>query len=370
MPEDPLTGYFRRRGIPQVDVTPGTHAPLRFGDPLVEQNAARNAVALFDFSFMSHFEVRGPDASAFLERLQTRVVAERSAGRILYTLMCREDGTVFNDATVWIHRDGRYWLFTGRRSDRAHIQAVAEPFNVAIDERFGEFAVIAVQGPESAQLLARIGITGMERLRYFRFAECPVGEALAWIGRIGYSGERGFELLVDSAGAVDLWERLLEAGAGLGAVECGFEAANALRIEAGYLLFARELQLRVTPATLGYGRLIENNTGRGFVGAAALRARRSAPASLLVGLRPRARGEEVAALPDLPLPESGLPGVAPGRACLTSACWSALLDAPLGMGYVAYGDHHPGTAVRLQNGQVARVARLPYYDPPRVVPRH
>ena len=81
--------------------------------------ATRSAAGLFDFSFMGHFEISGPGARAFLERVQTRNLAQLAPGRIYYTLLLRQDGSVFNDATLWCLAPERYWLFTGRPGDRA-----------------------------------------------------------------------------------------------------------------------------------------------------------------------------------------------------------------------------------------------------------
>jgi len=355
----PLTAYFRSRGVAQREVTPGLFVPEGFSDPVSEHQATRTRAALFDFSFMSQFEISGPQAVAYLHTLQVREIAPVARGRILYTVLCREDGTVLNDATVWVHGDGRYWLFTGRRADRDHIQALAERFEVAVEDRSGELSVIALQGPASRLLLERVDRRLAQELRYFRFARSAIDDTDVWIGRIGYTGERGYELLIHRAAAVALWERLRGLGESLGVAECGFETANCLRIEAGYILFARELHFRVTPAALGYGRLVVSPN------ATALRT----PPALLVGLRP-ASGRPGRAPAPLPgLPDSVLPPVEKGRACLTSACWSPLYGADLGMGYVCQDDRHPGSRVMLQDGRAARVARLPYYDPPRAVPR-
>jgi len=371
MQTDLLTPYFHDRGVAQVQVAAGRYVPRRFHDLSVEHDAARNRAALFDFSFMSHFEIDGPQAREFLQTLQPRPVAGRRAGSIVYTVLCREDGSVFNDATVWVLGDGRYWLFTGRRSDRRHVCHVADPFDVTVTDRSGCHSVIAVQGPRSAQLLERSAGATAADLRYFRFGQASLAGVNVWVGRIGYTGEHGYELLVGSQHAVQVWERLVARGSELGVLECGFDAANCLRIEAGYILFDRELTYAVTPDSLGYGRLIDGAGDRRFVGARRLRDRgRRLHEPRLRGLVPAS-----SAVPDrqgpapAALPGSSAPPVASGQACLTSACWSPLFKRPIGMGYVHADDHHPGTSVTLQNGQRARVARLPYYDPARAVPR-
>src|SRR4051812_38641516 len=87
----------------------------------VQHLATRRSAGLFDFSFMGGWEIDGPGALAFLQHLQTRDLTTLRPGRIAYTLLCRDDGSVFIDATVWCHAHQKYWLFTGRRSDEIHI---------------------------------------------------------------------------------------------------------------------------------------------------------------------------------------------------------------------------------------------------------
>lgn len=371
MPDEPLTCYFRERGVAQLGFGAGIQVPQRFGNAVDEHHAVRSRVGLFDFSFMSHFEISGPQSAVFLQRLQPRAVTSLRAGRIVYTFLCRDDGSVFNDATIWRHSDGRFWLFTGRRSDLTHIRQIAHGLDVFIDDLSGAHSIIAVQGPLSDALLGRAGVESGAPVRYFRFSQASIAGTGAWIGRIGYSGERGYELLVDAAHGVEIWKRMVAAGRDLGVAECGFQAADSLRIEAGYMLFDRELRYRVTPAGLGYGQMAVPRPQDDYVGASALHARRGRDEPVrLVGLVPvRTLSPADWLLDTASLPTSALPPVAPRQGCLTSACWSPTLARLLGLGYVAGDDRYPGSSVTLQNGQRAQVARLPFYDPPRLRPR-
>ena len=186
------------------------------------------------------------------------------------------------------------------------------------------------------------------------------GNAECWIARLGYSGEAGYEIVIADTAAAALWESLLEAGRDAGLVECGFDTIDSLRIEAGHILFTRELASPMTPFELGFARLVDLDR-REFYGAAALRrCRRQEPPRRLVGLLPAQDAEA----------ELGVPRrLEAGSAIMTSACWSPLLGKRIGMGFVAAGDAAPGTLVRLASGARARVARLPYYDPAKVLPR-
>ena len=249
-----------------------------YTDAVEEHLATRRSCGLFDFSFMGHFEIAGEGARAFLDRLQTRNLAMLAPGRIAYTLLLRPDGTVFIDATVWCLGLNRYWLFTGRRSDFAFVAEGARERGAVVRDLLGARAVLAVQGPDSARVLER-HLGAAPRVAYFRFREAKLAGVPVTIGRLGYSGELGYELIVAGDAAPTVWRTLAA-----DARECGFDAANSLRIESGYILFTNELASPVNPFELGLERLVSFD-GRTFTGSDALRALRwRDPERRLVGL--------------------------------------------------------------------------------------
>jgi aminomethyltransferase len=207
-------------------------------------------------------------------------------------------------------------------------------------------------------------------LPYYGFREARFAETDCWIARLGYSGEMGYEIVIADAAAPSLWEALLAGGANAGLVECGFDAADSLRIEAGHILFTRELVSSVTPFELGLGRLVDF-AGRDFVGAQALRPRRfGAPARRLVGLMSGGESRAPSAVAGEMEPASALPAkLDEGMAVMTSTCFSPLLEQRIGIGFAAAAESAPGSMVDLVGGGRARVARLPFYDPPRALPR-
>jgi aminomethyltransferase len=299
--------------------------------------ATRSRAGLFDFSFMGLYEF---GEAAAVEPLQSRSLARLTPGRIAYTLLMDDAGRVVNDATVWRLPDGRWWLFSGRQGDAGWIAERAKP-----RVRSGENAVIALQGPSSGAILARLLGEPMVRwLRYFDFAAFRATGCAGQVGRIGYSGELGYEIVVPADDAPRMRAGLLEAGGAEDLRECSFEAADSLRIEAGYVLFDREVTGCERPRELGLGRLVERRAWP-----------RENPARRLVGLEidpgpGRARG--------------WLPA-----ARITSECDSPLFGRRIGLGFVEAGAAAPGTRVALQDGRAARVARLPFYDPARRRPR-
>lgn len=284
-----------------------------------EHLATRQTAGLFDFSFMGLYEFHG---TTELEPRQSRRLAEIEPGRIAYTLLLNDDGSVFNDATVWNMGDDRWWVFSGRPSDVLW-------FGGAVRDRSGEHAILALQGPQSGRILARlIGADAVRALRYFHFRQ----HDRMLIGRLGYSGELGYELIVPRADEAKLRALFSDVPT------CSFPAANSLRIEAGYVLFDREIDGRANPRELGLERLAP---GRKF------EATRK-----LVGLE----FEEGHASSELP------------AARVTSQCDSPTLKKGIALAF-GPADVRPGDFVRADNDYLARVTALPFYDPERRRPR-
>ncbi len=289
-----------------------------------EHLATRRSAGLFDFSFMGLYEFPGVSC---VQPVQTRDLQPLTAGQIAYTLILNDDGSVFNDATVWRLADDRFWLFTGRRSDFSRFEHPAR-------DRSGELAIVALQGPSSGRVLARlIGREAVDALKYFHFAHF---DSMV-VGRLGYSGELGYELLVPACDARGLRTELLKHDE---VRECGWDAANSLRIEAGYVLFDREIDGRANPRELGLERLVNDNTLR-------FEAKKR-----LVGLE-IVDGQARAGLP---------------VAEITSECFSPALGKAIALGFTS-PEAHPRSEVRISDGRSARIEPLPFYDPSRVRPR-
>lgn len=322
-----------------------------YTDAREEHLATRRRCGLFDFSFMGQFEITGANARAFLDRLQTRNLAALAPGRIAYTLLLRPDGTVFIDATVWCLAPDRYWLFTGRRSDFGFVVEAVQEQGVTLRDLSGANAVLALQGPVSARVLERHLGAAAPGVAYFGFREAKLSDVPVTVGRLGYSGELGYELVVPGGAAPALWRTL--AG---DARECGFDAANSLRVESGYILFANELAQPVNPFELGLERLVSFDA-RAFTGSGALRDLRwREPARRLVGLD-RFEPRDASSLAGLPAAEA------------TSRIRSPSLGGELALGFAPAEAAAAGAAVAVSDIEVARVCRLPFFDPGRVLPR-
>lgn len=360
-----LQDYFKSRAVPLTDIVAGSGivTPTFFNDAAEEHLATRRAAGLFDFSFMACCEIRGGDAGDFIEYIQTRSLSQLAPGRIAYTLLLRDDGSVLNDATIWHHSDDGYWLFTGRRSDVGHLAEIAVSFDVELIDRSQDYAAIAVQGPHSWRVINACwpqwhGLPPP----YYSFVRGDFDGNACWLARLGYSGETGCELIVEATAAAQLWQRLCTLGVP-GLAECGFSATNSLRIEAGHIFFGCELASPFTPFELGLSRLVTLRR-RPFHGSGALlQHARANPRRRLTGLLPTSD--------DAPAITAGemCAVAAAGTAIVTSAAWSPLFRRPLALGVVNVADCQSSSWVQLADGGTAVTARLPFYDPARILPR-
>lgn len=303
-----------------------------YGDIDAEAAACREECALFDFSFMARGAVRGSDARLRVQALTPRLLEGLAPGRIAYALRLDTEGHAVADLTIWHMSDGSFEVFSGRREDIAAIAGVQDLSD--------QSCILALQGPESLDALA--AIVPVERIAtvpYFGFASADIAGAPCLIGRLGYTGERGFEIVGPVAAKARLWEVLARYGR-----PAGFAAADILRIEAGFILFANELRLRVTPAELGLVR---------FAGAAARR-----PRLTLVGFTGSAASRPVLFAPDSDLEEPDQ-----GQIAVTSAAWSARVGCVIGLGFIRADDS--GTTFVDATGRFrdVRRARIPFLDP-------
>jgi aminomethyltransferase len=240
----------------------------------MEYNAVRNACAVFDLSPMTKHLITGPDALAYLNRLVTRDVARIKPGRVGYCVWCDEAGQVIDDGTIFHLREDVYRLCSQERQ-LDWLLASALGFDVQISEQTNQVAALAFQGPTSCAVLRRLGLTGIETLTPFGLRHYPFAGAELMVSRTGYTGDLGYELWIDPAQALVLWDRLFEAGRDHGIRAIGTHALEMVRIEAGFIqagvdFLPADRAVRSdrtrSPFELDLGRLVDfskpNFTGR------------------------------------------------------------------------------------------------------------
>lgn len=332
--------------------------PVRYGSDLNEHHAVRSSAGLFDISHMSEFSIVGDDAAAFLDFALISQVSKLAVGRAKYTMICNETGGVIDDLIVY-RLDEVDFLIIANASGR---QAVWEALNARkgnfqldqLTDNSDDTALVAIQGPKAVGILQRLSSIDLDPLKYYSIASAEVAGLSALLARTGYTGEDGFEILVSSADAETLWQKLLAEG-GDELIPCGLACRDTLRLEAGMPLYGHELSLETNPFQAGLGRIV--NLGRDFVGAEALEAAQGQSAPKLFGLKGEGKR---AARADY---QVFLPGGNQPIGVVTSGALSPTLSYPIAMAYLsaelATGDAVEadvrGTRIEFQ------VVDLPFY---------
>jgi aminomethyltransferase len=319
-----------------------------FGDPAAEARACRTACALFDFSFLECARIQGGGARQVLEDFTGRPLAALEIGKICYALRVSPAGEAVADLTIWRTGADRYEVMSGRREDIADLLAGAEPV-IAVSEVAGR-ASFALQGPASLDILRRLGaVDSIEPLPYFGFTDSTLHGIACRIGRLGYTGEAGFEIICSRGQAGELWQALSS-----DARPGGFIAVDMLRIEAGFVLFSNEFRLPVTPEEVGLGRFYRTPSSPAPPHIALITFRADAD-RLDWPWRPRRPPQRPATRDEV---------------VVTSACDSIVAGGVLGLGYVL-SHREPGMPLRDPTGVFRNIRQtpMPYYDPGKRRPR-
>jgi aminomethyltransferase len=336
----------------------GWEMPVQYAGVIEEHRAVRGAAGLFDVSHMGEISVRGPGALRFLEGLTPNQVSKLVPGRAHYSGLLGEEGTYHDDLLVYRLGESDFLLVVNaanRDRDFAWVKGHA-PADAEVEDVSDEWALLALQGPQAAAILAPLSDVDLSGLRYYGFAEGTVDGHRGLISRTGYTGEDGFELYVDPEAAPVLWRRLLAAGASHGLVPAGLGARDTLRLEAGMALYGHELDAETTPLEAGLDWVVKLDKGD-FIGRAALaRQRQEGLRKKLVGFEVTGRGiarEGHAVLHG---------GVPVGK--VTSGTWSPTFEKALGLAYVPtkFGENGTELDIDVRGRTVpARVTGIPFY---------
>jgi aminomethyltransferase len=258
----------------------GFDMPVSYAGGIEEHTAVRERVGLFDVSHMGEFIVSGPDTWKYLDRVVTNDCSKLPPDGILYTVMCRDDGTSVDDLLVSRMADDRALIVVNASNidkDFDHMKWVASTFprnRLELHNVSDEWALIAVQGPRTRDLLKVTPMLAplrdeIDRIAYYRWRAFDAAGQRVIASRTGYTGELGFEIFVTPGQASELWNQLLEAGKPMGVAPAGLGARDTLRFEASLCLYGHELDDETTPLEAGLNWLVKLGKSE-FIGRDAL----------------------------------------------------------------------------------------------------
>lgn len=264
--------------------------PVSYAGTVAEHTATRNAVGLFDVSHLGKALVRGPGAAQFVNSALTNDLDRIQPGKAQYTLCCNESGGVVDDLIAYYVGPDEIFLVPNAANTAAVVAALqkAAPPGLSISDEHRSYAVLAVQGPRSTDVLTELGLpTGMD---YMGYADATLQGVPVRVCRSGYTGEHGYELLPpwDSAGVV--FDALLAAVTAADGQLAGLGARDTLRTEMGYPLHGHELSADISPLQARCGWAIGWKKNAFFGRDALLAEKEAGPRRLLRGLRAVGRG--------------------------------------------------------------------------------
>ena len=260
----PLADEYQKYGGKIVDFA-GWYMPVEFEGILMEHEAVRKNVGLFDVSHMGEITVKGKDALKFVNYLITNNLMNIVDNQVLYTYLCREDGGVVDD--ILVYRFGQEDILlvinaSNIEKDFEWVKANKGDYQVEIENISNVTSQLALQGPNAQKVLQNYTDTDLSEIKFF-FAErnVMIDGFNCMVSRTGYTGEDGFEIYLSNEDVVPLYNRLL----GAGVTPIGLGARDTLRFEANLPLYGNELSDTVSPIEAGYGYFVKTDK-EAFIG--------------------------------------------------------------------------------------------------------
>jgi len=356
----------------------GWEMAVQFSGLVAEHQAVRSGCGLFDISHMGVLRLRGDGAKDALQALVPTDLFRIGPGEACYTVLLNEAGGIRDDLIVYdqgrVARDPASGATTDAlvvvinaacaEADTAWIRAQLEPRGIEVNDHKGEGVLLALQGPEAAnrlEALSGVSLAGLPRFghRQLRLAGTAQGAAAGaelFVGRTGYTGEDGFELLLDREAGLALWQQLLAEGV----VPCGLGARDTLRLEAAMHLYGSEMDASTSPLEAGLGWLVHLEMPKAFIGREVLERQSAEGVSRkLVGLKLEGRA----------IARHGYPVLRDGQSVgvITSGTWSPTLGEAIALAYVPSDAAKLGTELAVEirgKAAPALVVKRPFYRRP------
>ncbi|OOC45634.1 MULTISPECIES: glycine cleavage system aminomethyltransferase GcvT [unclassified Thermosipho (in: thermotogales)] len=353
MKRTPLHNEHLKLGAKMVEFA-NFQMPIQYSGIKDEVLAVRNNVGMFDVSHMGEVIVEGPQSTDFVNFLITNDFENLKPGEIVYTAMCNEKGGFVDDLLAYKISENKAMLVINAANiekDFNWMKKIAEKFDVTLENKSDDYALIAVQGPKAQETLQEIVNLNLDDIGYYTFSFGNILGTDAIISRTGYTGEDGFEIYTTNKdGIVKIWQKLLDmkvTPAGLGARDC-------LRLEASLLLYGNDMDETITPLEAGIKWAVKFN--KDFMGKEVLQKQ------LEEGLSRRLKGFK---LIDKGVARHGYKIFKEGKEIgyVTSGTFSPTLNQAIGMALIEKG-HKSGEVIEIEirNKLVkAEIVKMPFY---------
>lgn len=361
MQRTPLITQHQSAGAKLVDFA-GWEMPIQYSGVVDEYQTVRTKVGLFDVSHMGRFWLAGAGAMTFLQRVTTNDVGKLAVSQAQYSMVCNDRGGIKDDIFIYriasevyllcVNASNREKLLSWLRSHQASGEAVV------LEDRSKIMSQVAIQGPQSRELLVSLGGTALTTLKLHHACQTDLSGLPCLIARTGYTGELGYEMYIDADKVGRLWDLLMRKGSAWGLKPAGLGARDLLRLEMGYLLYGNDINEDTTPLEANAEWTVSFQKGD-FIGSQALVAQKQTGA---------ARRFTAFELVEKAVPRHGFKVLDSVSSQVigevTSGNLSPLLQKGIGLGYVPASHAIPGTPVAIDiRGKAipAVVVKLPFY---------
>ena len=249
----------------------GWQMPLEYtgSGVLAEHNATREAIGLFDVSHLGTATLIGENAAEQLNKILTNDINRIKPGQAQYSTLLSEDGTVVDDLIVYLRSKDEVLIIPNASNSTKVLEIIKGNISkdIEVNNLHQDIAIIAIQGPKSFELVNDLGLP--TDMQYMAFKDVSfLGQPIT-ICRTGYTGEKGFELLIPVQGAINIWDEIISKGQKYGAKAVGLGARDTLRTEMGYPLHGQDISLNISPLEAGLSWAV-NLEKSNFVGKDAL----------------------------------------------------------------------------------------------------
>lgn len=268
----------------------GWEMPVQFAGITKEHEAVRNAAGMFDISHMGKFILRGKDLISQLQNLVPSDLNRLHAGQAQYTVLLNPRGGIIDDIIFYYQGEDSTGEQRGvmivnaatTNKDKTWLEQHLDFNNIIFQDISPKKVLIAVQGPKAASILQSFVQEDLTAIKAFGHLEATVLNKTAFLARTGYTGEDGFEVMLDPDVGVELWQSLINAGV----VPCGLGARDTLRLEAAMALYGQDIDDTTTPLEAGLGWLVHLDTKGDFIGRSVLEEQKTSGVQRrLVGLQ-------------------------------------------------------------------------------------
>ena len=243
----------------------GFHMPIQYKGIVEEHNAVRQNVGVFDVSHMGEVDITGAEAEKFVNYIFTNDITDAPVGKIYYGMMLYENGGTVDDLLVYKMGDNHFFLVINAANidkDVAWIEEHAKNFDVKVDHQSDIYGQLAVQGPDSENVLKKVLGIDASNLVFYTFEKFSYDGETIIVSRTGYTGEDGFEIYAGHAVINKMWDLLIDAGV----QPCGLGCRDTLRFEVGLPLYGDELSAEISPIEATLGMFVKLDKPGGFIG--------------------------------------------------------------------------------------------------------